>query len=671
MLKRVSLTLAGVLCSVSLPLMAADTKPLPTPSSAIPDRREFPVNEAINPCDNFYEYACSKVNASFKLRDDRSSHTFSFSDSHERLLAKKKEYLKDISEKKAAKQKLSPRSDSLATVYGACMDGEAHKAEEKERVKSLLSDLAAIKSHADFQKYLIRQNDLGRPSFVTADNLVNLDNPEIVDFSIFVNMTTLPERSYYEKKDVVKDYRSVLELFFTTLGESKNQAKAKADAVIKLETAFAKVDPLPAEMRDLYTKRTSITKDKLLKAYPDLYLEPLLARVPDTTLIRHMIPKSYAFLDKQLKTAKLDDLKAVYLVEALHNILDDAYPELHQAFFDFEKKHLGGPEVRPSRDERCTMMVMRRYEKEIDAEVLPLVFPNFPEEKFVALAEHVRQSIIDGVKTNDWLSEDGKKGAIEKISKATLQLVKPKTEADWYFNPEVAYDIKKPVENAEKLGAALQARMFNELKEKRNRMRWYMGPLTINAYYSPEDNQFVMPVGILQYPFYDPKLPEITNLGAVGAVIGHELGHGIDDQGAQMDADGKLRQWMSDKDVKNFQERGKKFIAQFDKAKHNGKLTLGENIGDLTGVTFAYRAAFPEGKGSIQDKKDFFTQYARVWCGVKRPKAEEQQLKTDPHSLGWARVNEQVKNQPAFAEAFSCKKGDKMVLDPKDRVKIW
>lgn len=670
MLKRASLTLASVL-GLALPLLGAESKPSAAPSSAIPDRREFPVNEAINPCDNFYEYTCSKVNASFKLRDDRSNHIFSFSDSHERLLDSKKEFLKDISAKKASGSKLSPRSDMLSTVYGACMDPEAHKAEELERVKTLQADLAGIKTNADFQKYLMRQYELGRPSFITADNLVNLDKPESVDFSIFANMTTLPERSYYEKKDVIKDYRAVLEKFFVTFGEKKDVAAKRADAVIKLETAFAKVDPLPAEVRDLYTKRTEISKDKLLKTYPNLYLESILAKVPEGTLIRHMIPKSYAFLDKQMKTAKLDDLKAVYMVESLQNLVDDAYPELHKAIFDFENKHLGGPASRPSRDERCTMMVMNRYEKEIDAEVLPIVFPNFPEEKFVALAEHVRQAIIEGVKTNDWLSEEGKKGAVEKVSRATLQLVKPKTEADWYFNPEVAYDIKKPISNAEKLGAAMQARMFKELGEKRNRMRWYMGPLTINAYYSPEDNQFVMPVGILQYPFYDPNLPEITNLGAVGAVIGHELGHGIDDQGAQMDADGKLRQWMSDKDVKNFQARGKKFITQFDKAGHNGKLTLGENIGDLTGVTFAYRAAFPGGRGSIQDKKDFFIQYGRVWCGLKRPKAEEQQLKTDPHSLGWARVNEQVKNQPAFAEAFSCKKGDKMVLEDKDRVKIW
>ncbi|MBC7659518.1 MAG: M13 family metallopeptidase [Chitinophagaceae bacterium] len=662
-----SYLLTGVLFSATL--LAAEPATNGAPSSEIPARREFPVNPTINPCDNFYEYACSKVNASFKLRDDRSSHTFSFSDSHERLLEKKKAFLKEIGEKKKVGGRLSERSETLATVYNACMNPDARKAEEQERVKSLVAELKAIKTHEAFQQFLIRQDEKGRATFVGVDSIVDLDKPEINDFSIFANMKSLPERSYYTNPEVSKDFKKLVEFFFKTIGEPK--ATQRADAVFKMEAAFAKVDPLPAEMRDLATKRTSITKDKLLKTYPNLRLETILAKVPDSTLIRHTVPKSYAYINSELGAAKLDDLKAVYLFESLNNLMDDAYPEFFKTSFDFEKKHLGGPDTRPSRDERCTMMVMGRYEKEIDAEVLPLVFPNFPEEKFVALAEKVRASIIDGVKTNDWLSPEGRKGAIEKITKAKLLLVKPQTEDDWYFNPKIAYNIDHPIENAEKLGRAVELRMFDELKVKRNRSRWYMGPLTINAYYSPEDNQFVMPVGILQYPFYDPNLPVETNLGAVGAVIGHELGHGIDDQGAQMDADGKLRQWMSDADVKNFQSRGQKFIAQFDKAGHNGKLTLGENIGDLTGVTFAYRAAFPEGKGTMEQKKDFFTQYARVWCSVERPKYQEQKLKTDPHSLGLARVNEQLKNQPAFADAFSCKKGDKMVLDPKDIVKIW
>ncbi len=257
------------------------------------------------------------------------------------------------------------------------------------------------------------------------------------------------------------------------------------------------------------------------------------------------------------------------------------------------------------------------------------------------------------------------------MSKAKLQLVKPRNDEEWYFNPEVAYDPKKPLENMVKLDEALTERMFKELPEPRNRNRWGMGPLTVNAYYSPPDNKFVMPIGILQYPFYDPNLPVEVNLGAVGAVIGHELGHGIDDQGAKYDAEGKLRQWMSDTDIKNFQKRGRNFIEQFNKIGHNGELTLGENIGDLTGVTFAYNAAFPAGKGKVEDKQKFFLQYARVWCGVELPKYSERLLKVDPHSRGWARVNQQVKNQKAFAEAFSCKKGDAMVLPDDQIVRIW
>ena len=137
------------------------------------------------------------------------------------------------------------------------------------------------------------------------------------------------------------------------------------------------------------------------------------------------------------------------------------------------------------------------------------------------------------------------------------------------------------------------------------------------------------------------------------------------------DASGRLKQWMSAADIENFLSRGAKFIEQFDKIGHNGKLTLGENIGDLTGVTFAFRAAFPDGEASAAEKRDFFLQYARVWCGVTLPKLQEKLLKTDPHSLGFARVNQQMKNQPEFAKAFQCKSSDAMVLPDSQTVKIW
>ncbi len=198
------------------------------------------------------------------------------------------------------------------------------------------------------------------------------------------------------------------------------------------------------------------------------------------------------------------------------------------------------------------------------------------------------------------------------------------------------------------------------------------GPLTVNAGYSPSDNKFMMPIGILQYPFFDREGSLLENLGAVGVVIGHELGHGIDDQGSKYDENGELRDWMSSADLENLSSRGQKMIDQFDKIGHNGQNTLGENIADLVGITFAYRAAFPNPSlASTKDKQTFFISYARLWCNVTRPGAEEEKLKTDPHSLGWARINEQVKHQKGFAEAFSCKPGDPMTLPESERITIW
>jgi putative endopeptidase len=652
-------------------LMAAAQPPAVAPSSEIPDRREFPVNENVSACENFYEYACSTAVSRFKLRDDRSTHTFAFSDSRERILDRKKTFLKDLGAKLEAKQALPERSKLLGTVYAACMDPEARAKEERAEVQKLMGELAAIKTRPEFLAFLAKKRDAAEPSFVEVGSAANQDKPDIYDFYFDADMQSLPERSYYLKKEVTDDFAGVLETFFQTIGDKKASASASAKAVLKLETEFAKVHPLPSEMRAIWTQRSSISKKDILAKYPSFELKAALDKVPDSANIRHFIPETYAFTETTLKTAKLEDLKAAYAYKALAPLMDDAYPEFFNVRYAFNQKHLGAPKVRPVREERCTQMVMMSYNKELDEQLLPLMFPDFPQDKFIALAEKVRASIIEGVKANQWLSDEGRKGAIEKMTKAKLQLVKPLTEEEWYFNPPVTVAQDKPIANAQALDEALQKRMYAELSQSRNRNRWSMGPLTVNAYYSSTDNKFVMPIGILQYPFYDPALPVEVNLGAVGAVIGHELGHGIDDQGSKFDGEGKLRRWMSEKDIEGFQGRGKKFVEQFNKIGHNGELTLGENIGDLTGVTFAYRAAFPEGKGTLEQKKAFFLQYARLWCGVELPKYSEQMLKTDPHSRGYARVNAQLKNQPAFAEAFACKKSDPMVLKAEDIVTIW
>ncbi|NRA66703.1 MAG: M13 family metallopeptidase [Pseudobacteriovorax sp.] len=634
-------------------------------SSKIPEVREFPVNPNINPCENFYEHSCSKVNESFTLRDDRSRHAFAFNDSAERLLQKKKEFLQGLPMAKT----LPGFQRTLRNAYMACTNLTARQKEEKDLVASTISTVANLKDRKAFLDYLAKERDESRFSFVGVGAIPSKDNPDIQDFVFLMNFMSLPERSYYSNEPVVKAFQENLTEFFRIVGDKSPKATAKA--VFDLEKNYADIYPIPAEMRKIWSMKTSISRDDLLAKYPSFRLDVDLRKVPKKTNITHMVPDVFAYTEKLLQTADLQTLKATYLYHALSSIMDTAYPEFFAKEFDFSHKYLGGAKARSSLEERCTRDIMRTYRKEIDAELVDVIFPDFPEEKFIALAEKVRGAIIKGIEENTWLSEKGKKGAILKTKSAGLMLVKPRNEAEWYFNPKVTLKPNKYIGNKIALGKAIRARMFEEIGKPRDKTRWYMGPLTVNAYYAPSDNLFVMPLGILQPPFYDPKEPDVVNFGAVGAVIGHELGHGIDDNGAKYDHKGRLNQWMPDEDIAEFTRRGQALIAQWDKAGHNGKLTLGENIGDLTGVSFAYSAAFPDGKGSIEDKQRFFLQYARVWCYVARPKDDERRLKTGPHSLPWARVNEQVKHQTGFQEAFSCKQGDAMFLPEKDRIRIW
>ncbi len=634
-------------------------------TSEIPARRDFPVNEGISPCDNFFEHACSEAISKFELREDRSKHIFSFSDSHERILETKKKFLAGLPSRKG----LSERATSLANFYQSCRDETSSAAEEKSNVLRIRSEVEKLGDRKSFLAYVAKQMEKSEYSFFDWGVASNLEDSDWEDVFILADVQTLPERSYYQKPEVVSDFKLLVKKAFSDAGVEK--AEERADAVVKFETEFSKTFPAPAEMREVFNQKTEVSRDKLLKAYPAFHLSHFLSRVPARARFRDLSPKNFVFMQESLDRLPLDTLKSVYLFHSLSGYMDDAYPEYFAQAFEFNKKHLGGPNARPVRQERCTLSVMNKFTKELDAELIEEMFPSFSEAKLVGLVERVRTALIRGVEKNDWLSPKSKKAAVNKIRVAQLQLVKPKTEAEWDFNPRATYSPKHRYENAKIYEQKLMEKQLSELAKKRDRTRWEMGPLTINAYYSPSDNKFVLPIGILQYPFYDPSLPDTANLGAVGMVVGHELGHGVDDHGSRYDATGRMNQWMTAADLKEFERRGGKLVEQFQKIGHDGKLTLGENIGDLVGLTFAFQAAFPDGKGTKEEKQGFFLQYARAWCGVIRPKFREVLLKTDPHSLIDARVNEQVKHQKAFQEAFACKQGDKMVLPEAERVRIW
>lgn len=659
--------LFSLLFSTSLVSMTAQAK---APSSEIPEKRDFPLNSSVNPCEDFHKYVCSDVEASFKLRDDRSSHTFAFNDSRERVLEIKKKFMAELPTKKG----LNERTEQLRDFYMACMDPKAHANSEKAEVKKFQKDLSKIESVDELVTYVNTQISKGLFGVLLwMGNTPDLDNAKKLNIILGGSLMNLPDHKYYEDAALLADYKKLLVTFFKSI-EPKAKAselEKRAQAIVDLEKDFIKVYPVAATRRQRWSERHLFSQEETLKKYPNLKLDLLFKKTPKTALVSHPIEETATFLNEELPKRPLSVWKDYLLIKNLSEQMDDAYPKFFEQNFAFEKKYFGGPDKRPVRQERCTDLVTEYFAKEIDAALVDQVFPNFDEKKVQDVAENIRRSIIDGLENNKWLSSEGRKGAISKIKTARLQLVKPHTDKEWDFMPIRKYTKTDILVDKHLYHEASFSKMLKELQEPANQDSWAMGPLTVNAYYSENENKFVLPIGILQYPFYNKDGSLIENLGAVGGVIGHELGHGIDDNGAKYDSEGRLKQWMSQKDIFEFARRQNILVDQFNKAEHDGRLTLGENTADLVGMTFAYNAAFPGGKGQIEDKKQFFVAWGRLWCTVIRPDFDKLMRKTDPHAAGWARINEQVKQQPAFAETFQCKAGDKMTLPEKERVQIW
>ncbi len=635
------------------------------PSSKIPERREFPVNKEVNPCDDFYKYTCSKVRESFKLRDDRTSHIFSFSDSAERLLESKKKYLAGLLDQ----ERKTKGEVELSDVFSACMDTKARALAEKDEVKRVVGEVLKIKTRNEFQRFLGSKVGTSDFAFLDFGHGRNQQNPKVNDLFFIQDLRGLPERSYYKNKKLMKNYKKLLISFFKEIGV--DTPLVRAGSVILFEKEFDQTYPTPKEWRTIWTTPSKISRQDLLSKYPEFKLELFLKKIPKKTLIRNMTPKNYAFMKKALSEYSLKQLKSVYLYQSLSKEMDHGYVQYYKKKFTFNNKFLGGPKTRPELKEVCTNYVKGSFRKELDYELYSKLFGKFSKKKFLKLVSKIRKSLKDSLTQNTWLSPKGKKNAKYKIKKAFLQVVKPNNKKEWDLVPAGDYSSKNYIAN-KKLRTSLEnKKAIKSFSKKNSNKTWGWGPLIVNAYYSPSENKFVMPVGILQYPFYDQNLEDHINLGGIGMVIGHELGHGVDDQGSKFDHKGRLRSWMTKQDLEEFRRRGDKLVAQFNKIGHNGRLTLGENIGDLVGLTASYNAAFPKGKGHIKKKKEFFIQYGRSWCGVMTPGVKKLRIKTDPHSHPKARVNEQVKHQPGFVEAFSCKAGDRMFLAKKHRAQIW
>lgn len=545
-----------------------------------------------------------------------------------------------------------------------------------------LSNLNDIVNHAA----IMRTNGSGSPffGFFVGQDRKNVKN---VVPQLFQGGTTLGDRDFYLKNDsrslkMQEALKKYIITLFTLTGTSQTEAEKNAETIFNIEKSLADAQMSRVEMRDPYKTYNKFSVSDLSKTTSNLNwttLMPLMkVNGQDTVLVNS--PKFFTELNSLLSSTSVDELKT-YLQ---WNILKSAAPYLSSAFVDANFAYnqvITGQRVQTPRWQRMSSLT--------DGTVGDLLGQLYVNKHFKPEAKARMQELVSNlvkayeirIKNLDWMSDVTKQKALDKLHAFTPKIAYP----DKWKNYE-GLEINKSTffTNLKNASSWSYNDMVNQLGKPVDKTRWGMTPPTVNAYYNPVNNEIVFPAGILQFPFFDPNADDAVNYGGIGAVIGHEISHGFDDQGSQYDKDGTLRNWWTDEDRAKFKEKATALEKQFneytvlDTLHVNGKLTLGENIGDLGGLNAAYEAFKMTKQGKSTTKIDgftpdqrFFLSWAQVWKGNILNESAAQLIVVDPHSPGQYRTIGAPVNMDAWYDAFDVKPGDKLYKKPEDRIRIW
>ena len=471
-------------------------------------------------------------------------------------------------------------------------------------------------------------------------------------------------------------------------------AAAQARVVLAVEREIAAAHMSVVDTRDVDKVNNPFTWTDFLDRTPGFAWNAAfeaagapLGRMADAIVAN---PDAIASAARLWNRTPLEDLKAYTRWRILQARAPYLTEEIDDADFDFYGRVLRGTVEQRERWKRGVRFVQGALGEAVGKEYVARHFPPSHKERMLRLVDDLLEAYRQSIRGLDWMGDETKRRALEKCDSFVAKIGYPDEWRD-YSALRIGDDL---LDNARASARFKVARDFAKLGEDMDRSEWLMSPQTVNAYYNPLWNEIVFPAAILQFPFFDPDRDDALNYGAIGAVIGHEIGHGFDDQGSKFDANGAIDNWWTDEDRRAFEERTSALVAQYDAyvpaqfdsdSPHHvrGALTLGENIGDLGGVSIglkAYGIALARQGRTYADApvidgytgvQRFFLSYARVWQSKDRTEALTKQIATDPHSPDEFRTNGVVKNVDAFAEAFGVTEGDALYLPPEERVRIW
>jgi putative endopeptidase len=587
---------------------------------------------------------------------------------------------------KAAK---GSNEQKIAGYYGSCMDEDKIEAEGLKPLQPELDLINNVSDTAGLQAEITHLHSLRLPGVFGFRAGQDYKKSTEVIANISQGGIGLPDRDYYlndspKSKETREKYTQHIVKTFALAGDDAATATAAAQTVMNLETELAKVSMDRVERRNPDKTYHKMTVAQLNELTPNFnwttYFKTL--GIPASTDINVQQPDFLKAVNGMLTSVPLNDWKT-YL---RWHLLRSTSPLLSKAFveedFDFNGRFLTGAKEMLPRWKRCVSGTDAALGEAVGQVYVKRAFTPETKQHAMEMVKNLIEALRSDLSTLSWMSPATRQRAIAKLNAFDRKIGYPDKWRD-YATLDIASD--SYFQNAMHARAFDLKRDIGEIGKPIDRTEWGMTPPTVNAYYNPSMNEIVFPAGILQPPFYDPKADDAINYGGIGAVIGHEMTHGFDDQGAKFDAEGNLVDWWTPEDKKNFNERTDCVVKQFNGfvvepgLNQNGKLVVGESVADLGGLTVSYAAFQNSLKGKPKPKsidgfspeQRFFLAWAQVWASNDRAEFARQMTLTNPHPLARFRVNGPLSNMPQFAMAFGCKQGEPMVRPPADRCQIW
>jgi putative endopeptidase len=640
------------------------------------------MNQAIKPGDDFFNYVNGTWLDKTEIPADKSSYggfTVLRDEAQDNVMA----IITSTSEGSFAK---GTDEQKVGDLYRSYMDMETRNKLGIEPIRPELAKIASIETYDDLAVYLAHSNKYNYGSPFGVGQYVDFKNPSKYMILTWQGGLGLPDREYYFNEDEASQkiragYVKHVAKMFTLAGLENGEANAAM--IMALETRLAGEHMKKEQARDMVALYNPVAQADLASLMPKFNWTAFLqeAQLADVdTLIVTQIDYMSA-LDEIIISTSIADWKTFLNWGLIDSTAGRLNAELDQANFEFYGKQLRGVEEQLPEWRRAVNLLNGNVGEIIGKVYVKRHFPAEAKDRMLVMVDNLLKAYEVSIKALDWMTEATKLQALDKLAKFTPKIGYPDQWKDYSLLTVDSIDL---FGNMERSAEVQYQEMLVKQKGPVQKHEWAMNPQTVNAYYNPPMNEIVFPAAILQPPFFNMEAEDAVNYGAIGAVIGHEIGHGFDDSGSTFDGDGVLRDWWTDSDKTEFKLRTGKLVAQYNSYEAleglnvNGEFTLGENIGDLGGISIALKAYQASLNGQEAPVIDGFTAnqrvfigFGQVWANKYRDEALRNRISTDPHSPSIFRANGSVRNVPEFYEAFDVQEGDALYLAPEARVKIW